>query len=51
MKVSDLVFYLVGSGEYDELMRAPLLGEITRIHAEMPSVALCDTLLGAALSA
>ncbi len=31
MKVSDLVFYLVGSGEYDELMRAPLLGEISEI--------------------
>lgn len=24
MKVQDLVFYMIGSGEYDELMRAHL---------------------------
>ena len=28
MKVQDLVFYMIGSGEYDELMRAHLLNTL-----------------------
>ena len=28
MKVQDLVFYMIGSGEYDELMRAHLFNAL-----------------------
>jgi hypothetical protein len=35
MKVQDLVFYMIGSGEYDELMRAHLLNTPEPITATL----------------